>query len=398
MSFSTAAHEPSILSLALATTFIFLVTVAIYRLTLHPLAGVPGPVLAATTGLHETYFQLWKDGGGRHWVEVDRLHRIYGPIVRISPWEVHIADPEWNDIFKLSSKANKPWWYYKSFGTFQSTATVELDSVHKIRRKAFQTWFSSENVARNIPNVQATVKKLHDRLLDFAGHAVNLNDAYRSLAIDVATNFAFDKSFNNLDDPLFSKDFNDGIRKYSNMGMMNRYMFAVPFNLLQLLPRSISRRITHPALASFMALLHDYTRYSMSRPLVAHEHAQDMVQSMLTSDLSPELKCFDVAFGDCRRVILAGTETTATVLTCITYHLLSKPDVMRNLTQELLQAQKEKKSLGYSELRALPYLTAVIQEGLRTSYSTTGRLARYSRVADLHYKQYSLPRGFHESS
>jgi hypothetical protein len=55
--------------------FFFLV---IYRLILHPLARVPGPILAAATGAYEGYFQLAKDGGGRYWIEVERLHKIYG--------------------------------------------------------------------------------------------------------------------------------------------------------------------------------------------------------------------------------------------------------------------------------------------------------------------------------
>lgn len=70
-------RENTILSFfGLATLYI--TAVVGYRLTLHPLASVPGPVLAAATGAYEAYFQLFKDGGGRYWVEVDRLHDIYG--------------------------------------------------------------------------------------------------------------------------------------------------------------------------------------------------------------------------------------------------------------------------------------------------------------------------------
>ena len=52
--------------------------VIIYRLTLHPLARFPGPVLAASTGLYEAYYQCIKDGGGRYWVEIEKMHQRYG--------------------------------------------------------------------------------------------------------------------------------------------------------------------------------------------------------------------------------------------------------------------------------------------------------------------------------
>lgn len=69
--------QDHILQAILGLAALFAITV-VYRLTLHPLAAVPGPVLAAATGAYEAYFQLVKDGGGRYWVEIDRLHEIYG--------------------------------------------------------------------------------------------------------------------------------------------------------------------------------------------------------------------------------------------------------------------------------------------------------------------------------
>lgn len=70
-----------------------LITVVLYRLTLHPLARVPGPVLAAATGAYEAYFQLIKDGGGRYWVEIDRLHDRYGACVQHCSREPHLTCP-----------------------------------------------------------------------------------------------------------------------------------------------------------------------------------------------------------------------------------------------------------------------------------------------------------------
>ncbi|KAJ5701332.1 cytochrome P450 [Penicillium malachiteum] len=378
-----------LLVIGLAASFL----VVVYRLTLHPLAGVPGPILAAATGAYEAYFQLFKEGGGRYWVEVARLHEIYGPIIRISPWEVHIKDPDWNDIYKLSSKAYKPSWYYRSFGNTISTTTTESDELHRIHRQALTSWFSTQNISKSEPTIQATIDKLHDRLLASAGKILKLDDVYRSLAVDVATGFAFQKAFGNLDHVKFSQDFNRALRNYGRTGLFNRYCFGLPFKFLQSLPVSISKKL-NPAVATFMGTVLECAKYSINNSPPSIEEAHDMVQSMIKSDLSPEQKSFPRILAECRSIILAGQETTATVLTSITYHVLSNPEIRATLLKEITEARNAKGGkLEYKDVRHLPYLTAVIDEAFRTSNAVTGRLTRYSEVADLHYQQYSLPRG-----
>lgn len=53
-----------------------LVLKAVYRITLHPLAKFPGPILAALTYKYEFYFDGIK--GGQFLNEIARLHQIYG--------------------------------------------------------------------------------------------------------------------------------------------------------------------------------------------------------------------------------------------------------------------------------------------------------------------------------
>lgn len=177
-----------------------------------------------------------------------------GPIVRINPWEVHIQDSDWHDIFKLSSKACKPWWYYKSFGSAQSTNTTESDQLHRMHRQALQTWFSSQNISRNVPTIHATVNRLHDRLLACSGKVVNLSDAYRCLAVDIATGFAFQREFGHLDDANFGRDFHQAIRDYGRIGMLSRHFYGIPFAILSLMPKSIVDRISSKAGNAFMAV------------------------------------------------------------------------------------------------------------------------------------------------
>ena len=66
----------------LGVLVLWLVATVLYRRLLHPLAGVPGPFLAAITPLYGFYFNAVK--GGRFYLEIERLHRVYGLLTRIS--------------------------------------------------------------------------------------------------------------------------------------------------------------------------------------------------------------------------------------------------------------------------------------------------------------------------
>lgn len=73
---------------------------------------------------------------------------------------------------------------------------------------------------------------------------------------------------------------------------------------------------------------------------------------------------------------LAG-ETIALTLATIAYHLLTNPPILLKLKLELQAASAELDASGNQIIaEKLPYLTAVIKEGLRLSYGVPGILPR----------------------
>ncbi|CRL20339.1 Cytochrome P450 [Penicillium camemberti] len=100
------------------------IVMIIYRLHFHKLSRFPGPRLAAATGLYEIYFSVW--GPGIFEYEIDNMHRKFGPVVRITPDEVHIQEP-----FKTSSYSDD---WIKGTGELES-GHYQGGSVHNFQYK-----------------------------------------------------------------------------------------------------------------------------------------------------------------------------------------------------------------------------------------------------------------------
>lgn len=97
---------------------------------------------------------------------------------------------------------------------------------------------------------------------------------------------------------------------------------------------------------------------------------KDMLASFLRHGLSRE-----EAEGEALVNIIAGSDTTATAIRTTMLYLMSSPQVYRKLAHEIRAAAADGKlssPITDEEARGLPYLQAVIKEGLRVFPPVTG--------------------------
>ena len=64
-------------------------------------------------------------------------------------------------------------------------------------------------------------------------------------------------------------------------------------------------------------------------------------------------------------VLIAGSETTATLLSGATFCLLKNPDALQKLTTEIRNTFSKAEDITFNAVARLPYLQACIQEALR---------------------------------
>ena len=215
----------SLFVLLVVALVLYLAYLTIYRLLFHPLAQFPGPKLAAATWWYEFYFEIVLHG--QFYKEIERLHSIYGPIVRINPTEVHIKDPDWYDELYAAGgrKRDKSDWYNARSGGESVFSTVGHDH-HRLRRAALNQYFSKASIVKLEDLIQDKVDRLADtfRASMVKGESIETHTAFVAMTLDVISHYAFGKSFGLLEIPGFSPEWKHNLHGAIEAGIISRYL------------------------------------------------------------------------------------------------------------------------------------------------------------------------------
>ncbi|KAF3003237.1 hypothetical protein E8E13_010009 [Curvularia kusanoi] len=91
--------------------------------------------------------------------------------------------------------------------------------------------------------------------------------------------------------------------------------------------------------------------------------------------------------------IIAGSDTTAVSLSSVVYHLMTSPECLLKLRQEINDHGCRQRRLSYKELVEMPYLQAVIKEALRLHPATGLPLWRVVPEGGMQLGDHWLPAG-----
>ena len=114
---------------------------------------------------------------------------LLGPIIRITPREVHVNDVEFlEDIYPSSNnrKREKDIFQLRNLNLPYSTAGARSHELHRRRREALNPFFSQRNVFALEPRIKSKVSQLCGYLDTAAAQPaekiLNLSDLYYALA------------------------------------------------------------------------------------------------------------------------------------------------------------------------------------------------------------------------
>ncbi|OLN86891.1 Trichodiene oxygenase 2 [Colletotrichum chlorophyti] len=361
---------------------------------LHPLSKFPGPRLAAASYLYECWFDLIKKGRYTH--EIRRLHEIYGPIIRINPDELHCSDVNFVDeIYAIKGrKRDKPAHQMRNIAANQALshfATLDHD-VHRKRRAAMSRFFSRYQMLKLEPEVHGLAQRLCDKLLAEArtpAKHFNLTDAYSCFTSDVIAEYCFGEVSGFLEQEDWTPNYRAAVYGALNFSFLFRYF---PF-----LKATLAIGPCH-VVASIIGIVVIPNWVEKAK---AQKNAgggvrgrSNVFAELFDSDLPPEEKTTYRLTSEGAVMMIAGTETTSFTLTLITLYVLSNPRILEKLTRELRTVVKDPEHLpNWPTLEGLPYLGAVIAEGLRLAPGLASRTARIATEEDLVYRGKWAPRG-----
>lgn len=112
---------------------------------------------------------------------------------------------------------------------------------------------------------------------------------------------------------------------------------------------------------------------------------------ILNDNIRPEEKQLDNLTEEAQTIIGAGTVTTAHVIAITTFHVINNPSVLEKLRAELTEAMAKNPNPKWQQLEQLPYLTAIVTEGLRVGYGASHRMQRLFPDVTLKYQDYAIP-------
>lgn len=187
-----------------------MLSVIVYRLTLHPLAKYPGPPLAAITDIYLTYYAY---RGSRH-LAFSRAHEKYGKYVRIGPNTLSInTTTALKTIYGFRTNVRKAD-FYTAFPANKNTYNVHssIDKMQHARKRRVMSHAFSDQAIKSLEkyilaNVRTACQLLREKGKqgeDAKGwnEPWNVANWCNWLVFDIMGDLVFGKAFGMLESPV----------------------------------------------------------------------------------------------------------------------------------------------------------------------------------------------------
>ncbi|KAJ5970875.1 uncharacterized protein N7479_000793 [Penicillium vulpinum] len=371
-------------------------SLALYRVFLSPLSHIPGPRFAWVSSLF-LYTVCYLGVEGRVLMYYHRKYRTQ--VLRIGPNAVSLSDPEaLHTVYVADGGLPKDPRYSNFRVEGCDTIFSTLDPLYRdVRAKAVLPLFVPSRLRASAENdgiIAELVKKFIDILKtekDIAhqqrAHGegtrkVDVLDLTSKLSIDVLTKFLFKKVYGGLDEHLSAPEPTSGamaIGKGHKLSATPFVLAIVAFGRFSLFPNWLFRMVfsllvgptlSKPEVAASLNRISEYTAGIMDQYTVADASSERFDRDTYQFRLLSAGISYSETLIQCKAAMFAGADSTAVMLSTILFHLIQRPDVLQRLKSEINQHP-----LNVGD-QTLPYLRAVIREGLRLGMANPARLTR----------------------
>ncbi|EJP62380.1 Cytochrome P450 CYP65T7 [Beauveria bassiana ARSEF 2860] len=329
----------------------------LYRLYLHPLSNFSGPKSWIAFPLLRQIAHI----RGLLDARMCDFHRIYGPVVRFGPGEVSfITEDAWRDIY--DHKPNQLQRFILPTARRPDIFDAE-EADHDRYRKAMSHAFSPRGLLQQEPVVNGYIDMLMGRLHEQAarGASVDMTMWYTLTLFDVIGDLAFGQSFGGLRDQVLHSTISFTFEAFKLLTFLEAgASFPILFKLLQLcIPKRLiearDRKEKH-AEETVRRRMADESLHGRG----------DFMDSMMRHDGTPQGLNTRELIANASTLITAGSETTSTILSGVTFYLLCNIDAMKKVVNEVRSAYSSESEIAMSTTaQRLPYMSACFLEAFR---------------------------------
>lgn len=354
----------------ITTIFVLLILRFLFRRYVSPLRQYPGPFLASGTRLYSLLL-TWR---GKTHEEHVRLHRTYGPIVRIQPNQLSFASPEAaRQILAAGKGFHKTdfYWVFPPYGSPDIFTEIRED-VHAQKKRFVNQPYSMNSFQALTPWIEQQIgvltKKLDSYALKSPCTTIDLGNFLHWFAFDVLGEVAFSKSFGFLEQ---ERDINgaiafiDGVQQYDGIVGQIPWLDYVlrrspVWDYLPFVTPLGNNHVTKTALGQMKAR-EDGTATVDRRDLLS--------QLFEAYEKDPEKFDKGSVFAVAHGAIFAGSDSTASTMQSFMWYVLNDVRIYERLTDEILEADAAgdlSETVAWEESqKRLLYFQACLKEAMR---------------------------------
>ncbi|KKK17042.1 hypothetical protein AOCH_004422 [Aspergillus ochraceoroseus] len=366
--------------------FIYFLTLA-YRVHKNPLSSLPGPQITKWTG----FILKCSTVLGQRPRYVHSLHQRYGPIVRVSPSEIHVADiPSAREIHRIGSAYHKsPWYRLLNRKDGESIFSTTDPEFHRTHRRLLSSPLSDTNLRTVMEplvrgKVQLAMRRMGEEMRSRA--VVDIYKWLFFMTTDIIGELSFGDSFRMLELGKKNQYITD-LETVAAVGGI-RATFPSTVSLASVLPLSIFKEVvesTDRMISYAVDSVNRYKTHLEQNPASANPTLFTKLYhaSQLHKDKEGERECLSdqEICNDAQSFIIAGSDTTAATLTYLIWSVCREEAIQAALVAELKGAlagpgAAHTEIITDTQLRDLPYMNRVITEALRLYPAVPSALPR----------------------
>jgi cytochrome P450 len=292
----------------------YLASLCIYRVYLHPLAAVPGPFLAKCSSLW-LYYHVYI---GNECSTIRQLHKSYGPVLRVGPNDVDIADGDAIATI-YSNKADFPKSeYYTKFDVdgHASIFSTVVPSYRASRVKAVMPMFSAASIRESKHVIDRCVVKFIARLKREAdsGEPVDMMNLARSLACDVTATYLFHEEYGALDETTTRLSASHFVDSFVSVGRF----FYLPTSLFIMCEWLSERFYPDEKVSKSISTVDAYiSRFVKGRQRKAGNYSDRLLSHGIS---------VAETMAQCKDLVFAGTYSTGMTIATLCWLIAQHPD------------------------------------------------------------------------